>query len=252
MRVIRDFVDFIDDYEAFYSTSGDDWWPENRTYDVLSQAEQAPVTHYSGIIRQDEPKLQNAYVWISGLSILTTKLLETVQTNLPLRAIVRVIREDLDTALCKIENALRRWAQTGNATDERRVIYQTIDALFDTISKKRIPELELLAAACRESVPYPDPLAAEGQSASNGASKETITLAGFLEKYCGADWATVKRLKNNIKQACRDRKITLPNIANPWTSGKTKVFFVDDLKRCWPEWRIAVPVLPPLKPEGGQ
>lgn len=144
MSIIQDFVQYINDYENHFHDA--DPGQSNATIEILLQAEKRPVNTYWHITKQDDIDRQ-LYTWFCGLSILVENLYDSTKLNLTLRAISRVIKDDYQKTYSIIENALRNWTRASdNGKKERRVFLDAVNELFQTLSTKRIPDLELLYA----------------------------------------------------------------------------------------------------------
>jgi hypothetical protein len=86
---------------------------------------------------------------------------------------------------------------------------------------------------------------------TDAATKQPITLKGFIEIYCVLTARVVIQSKVTLLQEYnKDKKITLPKLMRKYEMGRPNYYSVEDLKKNWPKYQMEMHTLPPLKLAG--
>ncbi len=87
-----------------------------------------------------------------------------------------------------------------------------------------------------------------GGKAENTKTKERIALKDFIKKHC--DLSERPDIESKCEMLMREHRkdsIKLPLVSHEYRRGQTKLYYLKKLRNNWPDYRMTLTTLPPLK-----
>jgi hypothetical protein len=123
--------------------------------------------------------------------------------------------------------------------------HETLNEMI-SIDSKMIPTVEAAMRATTRNRETEQKVS--GGKAENTKTKERIALKDFIKKHC--DLSERPDINSKCEMLMREHRkdsIKLPLVNHKYRRGQTKLYYLEKLRNNWPDYRMTLTTLPPLK-----